>query len=43
MIKYDKIEKFPLYEMEQVNIQMEDSEAGIDMIPDIELRKGKLI
>ena len=30
-IKYDKIEKFPLYEMEQVNIQMEDSEAGIDM------------
>lgn len=30
-IRYDKIEKFPLYEMEQINLQIEDSEAGIDM------------
>ena len=30
-IKFNRIEKFPLYEMEQINLQMEDGEAGIDM------------
>lgn len=30
-VRYNRIENLPLYEMEQINLQLEDSDAGMDM------------